>query len=190
MGVITLEELKDFLKITTEAQDPFLQKLVHSANKAAENYCRRVFDETTVTNEPYDGTGTSVLWLKRRPVTAVTAIKSGWDDANLTTLDSGNYKFTADGKVFGITGIIFDSFTQYWKVSYTAGYKDNQFPDDLNWAVLTMAALEFREQDQGRQGLLSKRSRDAREFCLAVAALPGLRLTGLFTHFPRADAFD
>ncbi len=39
----------------------------------------------------------------------------------------------------------------------------------------------------GRSGIAS---RDAREFCLAVAALPGLRLTGLFTHFPRADAFD
>jgi alanine racemase len=27
-------------------------------------------------------------------------------------------------------------------------------------------------------------------FCATVARLPGLRLVGLFTHFPRADAFD
>lgn len=39
----------------------------------------------------------------------------------------------------------------------------------------------------GRSGI---DPRDALEFCSTIAAMRGLRLAGLFTHFPRADSFD
>jgi alanine racemase len=39
----------------------------------------------------------------------------------------------------------------------------------------------------GRSGIAPP---EAAEFCTAVAAVPGLKLFGLFTHFPRADAHD
>lgn len=39
----------------------------------------------------------------------------------------------------------------------------------------------------GRSGIAPG---DAREFCRTLAALPALRLAGIFTHFPRADSFD
>ena len=39
----------------------------------------------------------------------------------------------------------------------------------------------------GRSGIAPK---DALEFCRTLAALPGLTLAGLFTHFPRADSFE
>jgi hypothetical protein len=42
--------------------------------QAIKNYCGKTFESATLTNELYDGTGEERLWLKQRPINAITRV--------------------------------------------------------------------------------------------------------------------
>lgn len=156
MGVLSLIRLKDYLKISDESKDAILQIIANSVNRTVEIYCRRAFDQSSPVDEEYDGTDSTKLWLVRTPITAVTAVKYGLT-GNLTTLDPTYYRFHSTAiYTDGVTGFIFNKNTHYWKVSYTGGYTPGAMPADLVWAACKIAALDFKEQDAGRIGILSK----------------------------------
>ena len=155
MGVLILDRLKDYLKITDESQDGILQNIVDATNKQVESYCNRIFDSATLTDEEYDGTDSTELWLKRTPVTALSAVKYGYSPS-ISTLDASNYKWTDSGRLYSISGIIFEIHVNWWKITYTGGYTGKTMPPDLVWAGCKMAALDYKEADSGRIGLTSK----------------------------------
>lgn len=158
MGVLTLDVLKSYLKISAETGDsePILQIIVGSVNKGVETYCRRAFDQSSPADEEYDGTDTTKLWLTKTPVTAVSSVKYGLT-GSLTTLDASYYRFHETAiYTDGISGFIFNKQTHFWKISYTGGYTVAAMPADLVWAACKIAALDFKEQDAGRIGLSSK----------------------------------
>jgi hypothetical protein len=156
LGVLALKVLKSYLKITDESKDALLQAIATATSKSIETYCRRVFDQGSPVDEEYDGTDTTKLWLNRTPITLITSVKYGLT-GSLTTLDPTYYRFHETAiYTDGVTGFIFNKTTHYWKISYTGGYTSGAMPQDLVWAACKIAALDYREQDNSRIGLLSK----------------------------------
>ena len=111
----------------------------------------------TVTNELYDGDGTSRLDLRRQPVRAVAALSIDGQAVDITTVKvypgyiafdnfSGGYnpRLRASGQIFGMGN-------QNVCVSYSAGF--TLVPADL--ALACIEQVSFLRNTLGRQGLLS-----------------------------------
>ena len=73
MAIVTLAEVKTYLKITDSSEDDFLTMLLADAVDVAQQYCRRRFEQATYT-EYYSGTGTRMLVLRQRPVQSITSV--------------------------------------------------------------------------------------------------------------------
>ena len=142
---------------TEEDKDPLLQQIINSANKGVESYCHRIFDEATLVDEEYDGTDSTILYLKRIPITAVSAVKYGYPTTiALVTVDSSWYGFGADYiYTDGRSGLIFELRPKYWKISFTGGYKQTQMPSDLILVTCELADLVYKDQ-QGRLGVTTR----------------------------------
>ncbi len=158
MGIITLDDLKLYLALaaTDESKDSQLQFIVNFSNRSMEKMCNRIFDEVTLTNEEYDGTDSTILYLKRIPITAVSSLKYGYPETiPLVTIDSSWYGFGSDYiYTDGRSGLVFTINPKYWKVTYTGGYKQAQMPEDLVLVTCELGALAYKDQT-GRLGIIS-----------------------------------
>ena len=165
MPIISTAEYKTYRGITDSGWDTRLGVLIPMVQAHLERYCGRAFDQATYTDEAYDGNGERSLWLPHGPVTAVSAVKILDSEGGTTTLGSGDYRWTADGQLFRISGS-YDSGWDYqtimrtlggrrsfvWPddapanilVTYTAGYAADGHPDDLKGLMylLVDAALD------------------------------------------------
>ena len=83
-------------------------------------------------DEYYDGSGMRKMYLRNRPVTALTEVKLEDSVTTEYTLIE-NYLFAADGFITpGINNI---------KVSYTAGWNQSTMPGDIRHAALKLISL-------------------------------------------------
>lgn len=71
--MITVADIKQYLNITDNSQDAFLQSLINSTVSEIENYCDRNF-AYAIYSENYDGNDSSTLELKSYPPLSVTEI--------------------------------------------------------------------------------------------------------------------
>ena len=157
MSILTKEALKQFLKITTEDEDLRIENAAKAASKIMERLCDREFDSKPLTDEEYDGTDGRKLWLRRTPITTLTAVKYGY--TTLVTIDASFYKYSSEGELYFINGSVFTKAAtndRYWKISYTGGYTPSNMPPELIRATAWIAALEYKEQDSQRFGITSK----------------------------------
>ncbi len=89
-GLISLDEAKAFLNITSTTNDEELREFVRAATAAAEEYAQRVFVRTTVT-ETHDGGGTLIV-LRQPRATSITSVSD-----NGSTLSTGDYRLKFHG---------------------------------------------------------------------------------------------
>ena len=114
MSIVTLPEVKTFLGIaaTDDSEDDILEFIHDGIEGWAKNVkCHRTFDSTTYTNDLYDGTGETYLYLREYPITAITriainreyAIKIKNTSTDCTTAYAGVTSTTLDLVVSGGT---------------------------------------------------------------------------------------
>jgi uncharacterized phiE125 gp8 family phage protein len=162
-ALCTLAELKAYLNISGSGSDTLLEGFVDRASQEIETKCRRKLRKRTYTDERYDGDGMSpVLKVREYPIVSVTSLydDTGRDFEAVSLIDSDDYEIDADAGMVTRTDSVFAKGTANIKITYLAGYED----DDeclyaLKTACLMLAAHHYFQSPagKGRQGIKTER---------------------------------
>ena len=127
--IITLDELKTYLKITTTDEDARLEQIRSGAEKIVKQYCNNEFKHDTYEEEVYVENG--LLHLKNTPVENIEYIKTSEGTElqyDIIFLSAGIVKLQS-------------SYTGLAKVKYVGG----ETPDDIKFATLRLAEYLYNK---------------------------------------------
>lgn len=135
--VITLAEAKSAIRLTSTAQDVYLQAVLDSLEEWLSGELQVAFTSAAAV-ENVSGGGT-ILYVSRNPVTAITSIT---DLTNSVVEPEANYILTDRGPERSITysGQHWMFGRKRWAVSYTGGYATGTIPAGLKLPVLQLFA--------------------------------------------------
>lgn len=146
-AIITLAELKTYLKIGASTYDTELEQLIESASAMVENYISRCVVARAITNErhdmPYQG---NIISLRNFPVTVMPTVRSGADNSSEgSTVDSTGYRVNKRTGVITFDYKFADDIAQYFSVDYTAGIAASTatVPYDLKMAAFLICANAY-----------------------------------------------
>lgn len=140
----TLQDLKDFLKMTETTDDDKLYDLLRDADAEVLERCGRNFEQATVT-EYHDGECSNRILLDEYPVASVTSVHDDVDrvygaDA---LIDAADYVCRIKtGELIYENGCFADGINNV-KVVYVAGYAT--VPRDIKLACVKLAAANYIE---------------------------------------------
>jgi len=148
-ALITIAEIKDWLKLSGTGDDDFLQRAINDWSDTIEKRLARVIKSAEHTDERHDGGKRAVL-LKNIPVTAISEIT-----IDATEVSSDDYTYDGESGVIRMaTGYAFDGGPGSVLVTYTGGY--DTVPGDLVRAVKQLTALEYYLSGHGRKALAKR----------------------------------
>lgn len=151
----TLAKVKNYLGITTSDHDTLLEYLITRMSTFIRTYCGRDFDQTTYTDDKYDGEykNDGFLRLRHFPIISVTSL---YDDTSReftadTEIESGDYIIRNDeGIIQLLDGVFFNEDYQNIKITYVAGY--STIPEDLEQACIDLVGFKFNtRQSSGKR---------------------------------------
>lgn len=127
-ALTTLQRQKDFMAISAADWDTILDRLIDSATDFIEEYCDRRFQETTHTNEVYDGTGNHRLLLSNYPVDSGESFtlqqrNSRNNENSWSTQSSEDFFVKYQQGIVEFAGRSFTDAPQHYRFTYTAGYE-------------------------------------------------------------------
>ena len=147
-GLTTLQDVKDWLGLSSTADDALLARLIASASRFIESWVGRTITSVTYT-ETFNGDGHARLVLPNYPVTAVSSVTIDGSPIPAAAPAAPNgYLF--DALVLYLNGYAFARGVQNVTVVYTAGYAS--VPPDLAQACIELVALRYKERDRVGQG--------------------------------------
>jgi len=162
---LTRQEVKDWLKISTTADDALIDLLIVSARKYAEKITGRALYTQTV--EEYYDTWNYVLYMSITPVASVTSVQ--YKDENGTYQTWATTQYSTDligspGRIvvtengtFPDTGM----FANAIKITYVSGQTSTATIDaDVKTAMLLKIAMWYENREDMRQGMANERSAD------------------------------
>jgi len=120
VAIITAAEYKTWRSISVTTYDALIAILIAAAQSAAEDWCGRLFDNTS-RDQYYSGSGGATLQVNAYPITAITEIGI-FDQATQSTIQTltanEDYFFVAD------TGLIYrtNATTGRWGVGDDRGW--------------------------------------------------------------------
>ena len=141
-----------------------IDNLILEVDALADRYTGRTLESATLT-ETYDGSGTSVLVLRSRPVTSITSVEHIDEDGDATTIASTDYRFDAETGRLYRTNSVADGWPpeigdgpvysprpiggwrcgfQNYRVVYVAGY--STVPADLQGVATQLVCELFMER--------------------------------------------
>lgn len=157
-SIVTLADMKDYLRLTTGTYDDLLNLLLGKATSFVESLMNRIITETTYT-ELYDGNNENELILDKSPIGAVNVLSLDIDKelkkydnaivANEILIhdDIGTIELYNESFIVGQKNIYID---------YDAGYAAADIPPDLKLIVMDLCAKKFKDTEGGRFGITSK----------------------------------
>jgi hypothetical protein len=104
------------------------------------------FNEVVVADEVYDGSGSSRLFLNRRPIQFVNSLvvqTQNWIES--TSYSQTGFVIDGTGASIFLRGGLFPALPQCVFVGYGAGF--NQTPSDIVLAATKSAALQYKRKD-------------------------------------------
>lgn len=167
-ALTTVADVKESLGIDAgnTAKDNLIKRKINQATLLIESFCNlprdHHFKEATYTNETYDGSASSQLVLRMRPVSAVSSFQyreSPESDASFTDVDSDFYFSNLEA------GVLNGLFTQNrnwsgYRVTYTAGY--STIPADLaeacvmlasSWVENSVSGVAIKRKTEGQRSI-------------------------------------
>lgn len=161
-ALTTLDELKEMLKITNDAQDNFLERLINRSTSRMEGRTARKLKKRTGIVETQDGNGTSILRLNEWPIHGAIDLRVDSDRAfgTDTIVDPTTYIVNQDNGIVKLVSVIIDRYTVFpldrgnVRATYDGGY--DPVPDDLNYACLETAMAYFARHRQGAPGIANE----------------------------------
>lgn len=173
-ALTTLQAVKDYLGITSNADDALLESFINRVTDSFEAYCARKFKSASYT-EYHDGKGSDKLFPKQAPITTVTSIydDSEWAWGASTLIASTEYRIV-DEAYIQLKSTTFMDDVQNVKITYTAGY--STIPADVEHACIEQAAWLYRKSKGQLQGVAAKSLADGSISYSARDLLPELKL--------------
>ena len=123
--LVTLSELKAYLKITTDEEDERLELIRSAAEDAVKRYCGRSIEYAQYTEVVECSRG--MCWLRETPVESVLSV---------TTLEGEELTVLFVNKAIGVVELA-QNYSGYASVEYTGGYIT--IPSDIKMAVLRLS---------------------------------------------------
>jgi len=161
MSLVTLDEIKEWLGITSSTHDAILTVIQESVEQSILNYCETAFELTPITNEVIDGNKSDIIVPDKRPVASVQALylHCDPDGSGGSLVDSDEYQ-VEDGAIK--LAFYKQPFRRsVVRVDYTYGY--DGVPGDVHLAVLQAVEAEFRRKGRKSIGLASRAKKDESE---------------------------
>lgn len=145
--VWTLNEVKNYLKVDTSADDTLITTLLQSAREVAERYLNQALITQTIT-EKLDRLSSPVIYLSVSPVIAVSSFQYANSQNTTQTYDAANYVVDTFDKparlsvAYGKTWPTLYGNINDVTITYTAGYstEPSGVPMQIRQAVLMMVA--------------------------------------------------
>jgi len=140
--VVTLSEVKTFLKITSSQDDDLLQSLINSSVTEAERIMSR--DILTTTYQNYRDSFFEDLTLRRGAFQSVVSIEF-LSDGSYVVLDTDKFTVTIGG-IFGIICEIdtpnFDNECNEVRITFKTGFGDDAtfVPENIKTAIKMLVA--------------------------------------------------
>jgi uncharacterized phiE125 gp8 family phage protein len=143
-----LDELKDWLAITTNRDDAMLAALLHSALDMCEAFTGQMPLEALC--EEMLAPNTAWQQISTRPVMAVTGIECLAPDSTRTPLLNEHYAFELEVDGSAKVRIVRPGLWRRFAVRFTAGMASDwaHLPDGLRQGVLRLAAYHYRQRDE------------------------------------------
>lgn len=156
---VSLEDMKDWLRVSNSSEDDMITGLIESARVEAETLTRRSFVNRTLIQTHADFPACDQLILRASPVSSVTSITYSDQAGDSQTLSSDNYRTVTD-RIRPFVRLK-DSFT--WPlvetgndtavtVTMVAGYgaTATSVPDHVKTAIKMGAAYNYENRGDGR----------------------------------------
>lgn len=157
MALATLEQLKTQLnfQVTDTRYDTKLTLFLEAGSKWVENYCQRVFSETTYT-EIHHGNGSNLITTRQWPINSVTELRisesQDWTNTN-TLVDTADYGTDVDKTGIWLFSQMLPTAYNSVRVIYVAGYAT--IPYDLQLANILASEWIYKVQNRGDSGRTS-----------------------------------
>lgn len=153
--MITLDEIKNFLDITSPEHDVLLMSLIEMTTARINNLCGRNLNYSR-NQDIRSGKGESVFALKNYPVEKIESVyireNSGAFEKDLfggSPPDNNIFLEKETGKAILLNGFALPEGESNVRIKYFAGYAQNapdpvnELPGDLKWAALIITAESF-----------------------------------------------
>ena len=156
--IVTLPELKNYLRKTDAAQDNFLQDWITIISGQIERYCDRKFREQAI-SEVRDGDGTNRLYTHYFPVVSLAGETAEEKLSNLQYRNSPdeewvNIETDLDHIFIDERKPYIELYDEYFpggvrniRIAYNAGYAI--IPEDVKRAACEMCAMVWKESNAG-----------------------------------------
>lgn len=146
MALLGLQEVKDYLKITTADEDQIVTDLITDTQDILESWLGRELESAQYT-EDFDGDDTNVRILNHRPVVSVSQVLISIDNSN--EISSSGYVIYETGGILKLKTILFPAGLKNCRVVYTAGFTSATLPGALKNALKELAALVYKISPHG-----------------------------------------
>ena len=149
----TLANVKAYLSppLATTADDALLSRLITASSQFIQTWLNRTIASTSYT-DTRNGTGGTRLFLRNRPVTAVSSVTvDGVSIQASSAVPNGSGYLFDDSSVY-LIGYSFTKGAQNVVIQYTAGYAAT--PPEIEQACIAFVVLRYKERD--RIGQVSK----------------------------------
>ena len=189
VALVTLAELKEFLKVSTTTDDVLFNVLINSASRLANSYTGRQLLSKSHTHY-YDGSGSSELIVAEYPIVSVTTLN---DDTNRDfgsgdNISSANYMLDKEAGIIRLWNAeaSFVKGDGTVKLVFSAGYAVADVPADLKLAVMRLCAIMYEKALNRRHDVVSESVGD-RTTTFTSADIPGDVRTMLAPYKSRYD---
>ncbi len=147
MALASLAELKQWLGLSSNADDALLQRLIDAAGGFIDRYLGRQVEEA-VHDETYDGTGGPTLALPLLPGQRVSEVLSlAVADRPIPQANDARARgYRVDGNLVTLAGEAFARGRRNVAIIYRAGYAAP--PPEMVQACIELAALRYRERER------------------------------------------
>jgi len=163
--VWTLNEVKNYLKVDTSADDTLITTLLQSAREVAERYLNQALITQTIT-EKLDRLNHPTIYLSVSPVIAVTSFQYKDNVNSLQTYDAANYvvdTFLKPGRLslgYGKTWPTLYGNINDVTITYTAGYGT-----EPSGSIVYNYSNEIQQERRNREVKRKNHSAECYSFC-------------------------
>ena len=150
MSLLSLSDVKTFLRKSGTSEDTLIQKLLDQAELTVAKLTGTTYkaDDTAVVTETLDYSGGPAITFTQRPVLSVTSVVL---TESTTTVPSDTYVMTNTGvrclygEFIRNMSLLTDAPTRY-TVTYTGGYDADTLPVDHEIAIMRLVARNYEER--------------------------------------------
>jgi len=150
MALLSLDEAKEFLRITGTEEDSLLTNLINQASQIVETYCDRYIEKRTNLTEDYFHVRDKIF-VRAYPIISISSLQLVDENGNTTDVT----EYTKDDDL-GIIYLNSEYEDAHFRITYTGGYET--IPADIKFAAMYLLGQIYRISTDGAHGVTARTS--------------------------------